>query len=107
MLGISYFWSLIPSVMDLSGLVLSYLSVFVADIEGEMTLCWKATAFPSAETAPFMAEKVIGRKGPIWISSSRVQITFTGLPMALEIEAASTAKSADRRRPKPPPRKEI
>jgi len=45
------------------------------------------------------------RMRPLWTSSSRVQITLTGLPAALAISTASTMNSSSRwpRRPKPPP----
>src|SRR5215813_6658591 len=47
----------------------------------------------------------IGRKRPLWTSSSRVHMTFTGRPASFDNSTASMMKSTSRlpRRPKPPP----
>src|SRR3954452_3064914 len=107
MLGNSYSWSLMPSVILPSGLVLSNCGFLEAFNDGDITLCENATGLPSLESPAFIAEKVIGRKGPNCVSSSLVQINFTGLPICFEIDAASTAKSCESLLPKPPPLKSI
>src|SRR5437879_13143410 len=65
-----------------------------------------------AHGAPFPSRpaesrsKKVGRYMSCWISSSRVQTTFTGPSTCMAIWTARVTPSISSRRPKPPPRSE-
>src|SRR5690242_12107770 len=103
MFGNAYSWSLIPSVILPSAFVLSNCGFLEAPNDGDITLCEKATSFPSLENPALIEEKVIGRNGPNCVSSSLVHTNFTGLPICFDIDAASMAKSWASLLPNPPP----
>jgi len=78
-----------------------------APSDGEIYFMLKGNRFTIWRKSSFHRRKSHRRNGPCCISSSLVHISFTGLPTALEIDAASTAKSCESLLPKPPPLKKI
>src|SRR5207245_1730379 len=66
---------------------------------------WRhAERLPSASRPAWRYWAASGRYLSFLTSSSRLQTTFTGLPVALESSTASSTKSCSILRPKPPPR---
>src|SRR5438132_11373426 len=71
---------------------------------GGNTVLWShAVGFPSGPSAAFMYIAATERYTSNLMSSSRLQTTFTGLPVFFESTPASTATSGNDFRPNPPP----
>ena len=74
-----------------------------AVIDGLVICSVQARSWPFSSSPALTASRAGGRKKSCVISSSRVQINFTGAPTAFDASTAAGMKSTSRRRPNPPP----